>query len=371
MTKRYDVIVLGVGAMGSAACWRLAKRGAKVLGLEQHTIGHALGSSHGETRLIRQAYFEHPSYVPLLRQAYDLWRELERKTGRIVFHQNGLVVYGPKSGTIMQGIRRSSAEHGVPITEYEAKQAAAAFPEYEPEPGHEALFEPGAGYLEVEAAVTAQAWAASQLGADIREKEPALALDPAPGGVRVSTYKGTYEAARVVVTAGAWSAGFLDRIRPQLKVHRVPLVWFDSDDRYDAATGLPCFGFELESGFYYGVPRVSPRGVKVGLHRPGDVVKDPAKVDRELRPDDLAPLLTFIKSCLPGVKPVHTHHVVCMYTMTPDEHFVLDTNGSVTYAAGFSGHGFKFAPVIGEALADLALVGSTALPIDFLRPRWA
>lgn len=369
MSTRFDVIVLGIGAMGSATAWRLAARGAKVLGLEQFFVGHALGSSHGESRLIRQAYFEHPNYVPLLRTAYNLWHELERETGRSLFHQNGVVIFGPKDGVIMQGVRHSSKVHGVKIVEYSAEKAATAFSAYRPSPGHEALLEPGAGYLEVEACVIAQAEAARAHGAIIREQEAVTAIVPIPGGMRVSTDSGTYEATRLVVTAGAWSGRFLDSIKPQLKVHRVPLVWFAAEPRYSVRTGLPCFGFELPEGFFYGVPAISDRGVKMGLHIPGTLVTNPATIDRSLTADDLKPLVDFIGHHLPGVTPVPLHHAICMYTMSPDEHFILDSKGSVTYAAGFSGHGFKFAPVIGDALADLALDGSTSLPIEFLRPR--
>lgn len=371
MTQKFDVIVLGVGAMGSAACWRLAAEGVRVLGLEQHKIGHAYGSSHGETRLIRQAYFEHPAYVPLLRRAYTLWRDLEGTTGQSLFHQNGVVIFGPRDGVIMAGVRRSSEQYAIPVQAFDAKAAKAAFDGFVPPQSYEALLEPGAGYLDVEACVVAQADAAKRCGAILKEHETVLAVDRRPSSVVVTTKSGQFEAAKLVITAGPWSAAFLPDVRARLAVHRTTLVWFAADSRYDVGNGLPCFGFETPKGFFYGVPAVGKRGVKVGLHKPGDRVAKPEEIDRSLHPEDLAVLVDFVSACLPGVKPVPTDHAICMYTMSPDEHFIINTEDRVTYAAGFSGHGFKFAPVIGEILADLSVRGKTAHPIDFLRPRWS
>jgi len=232
-----------------------------------------------------------------------------------------------------------------------------------------AVLEPGAGYLEVEACVVTQAELARRHGAVIHEHETVLAVAETESGVRVTTAGGVYEADELVITAGPWSARFLPWVAPRLSVHRVLLFWFPAPT-WRRADALPCFGFDREDGFYYGVPDVSGRGVKVGRHVPGERVADPAAVRREVTAEDRSPVERFVAACLPALARPATSAAVCMYTMTPDEHFVLDRVGRITYAAGFSGHGFKFAPVIGEALADLALEGRTALPVGFLKPRW-
>jgi monomeric sarcosine oxidase len=362
---RYDAIVLGVGGMGSAACWRLAKRGARVLGLEQHALGHALGSSHGETRLIRRAYFESPDYVPLLNRAYELWDELATETRQCLFHRTGLVIYGAeRAGGVIEGIRRSARSYGIPI------EPRGALPGLSPPLGHAGVLEPDAGYLEVESCVLACAAAARAQGATILADTRIVAWREADGGVEVETADGErHRGAKLVVTAGPWAAGLLPRLSSRLSVHRVPLYWFKPARGAGAAM---CFGFELEDGFYYGMPDVNGRGVKVGLHVPGELVPDPARIDRGLRPVELEVICAFVRRCLPDVDANgFLRHAVCMYTMSPDENFVIDhASDRVVYAAGFSGHGFKFASVVGEVLADMTITGRTAHPVGFLRYRW-
>jgi glycine/D-amino acid oxidase-like deaminating enzyme len=252
-----------------------------------------------------------------------------------------------------------------------AGQAAAArFPVLRPPPGHVAILEPGAGFLAVESAVVTMAALARRHGAEIRVGEVATAVCEHALGVEVTTPSGVYAADELVITAGAWSARWLPSLAPRLAVHRVLLHWFRASPEWRVETGVPCFGFDLEPGFSYGVPEVSTRGVKVGLHVPGERVERPEDLRREVAPPEAESVRAFVEACLPGVDPEPVAHAACMYTMTPDEHFVLGRAGRTTFAAGFSGHGFKFAPVIGEALADLAQVGRTVLPIGFLAPRW-
>lgn len=370
-TSTFDVIVLGVGGIGSSACWHLARRGQKVLGLEQFDLGHALASSHGESRLIRQAYFERPDYVPLLRRAYELWDEVEARTRTKLFHKNGLLIVGPDvARSIVHGVKLSAELHGIPIDAMTGAEAQRRFPWFTVPAGREAVFEPGAGYLEVEACVRAHAQLAIGAGATIKTQEPAIALEASAHGVKVKTVNGTYEAGQLVITAGPWSARFLPRLETKLAVRRVPLFWFAADGQMHAEAGAPCFGFELEQGFFYGVPAISPRGVKVGLHVPGDVVTNPASLDRSVHQSELAVVRGFVARCLPHVTQTLVHHAACMYTMTPDEDFIVDRTGRVSFFAGSSGHGFKFASVMGEVLADLALDGQTRHSVEFLRQRW-
>ncbi len=354
--------------MGSAACRALARRGAKVLGLEQFALGHALGSSHGESRLIRQAYFEHPDYVPLLKSAYELWAAVEAESGEALFARTGLVLFGPETGPILRGAQDSARLYGIPLEVFAGKEAAARFPAFTADPGDIAVYEPGAGWLAVERCVRTLAGLATKHGAEIREGVHVESWTADGRGVAVRTSHGEFKARRLVITAGAWSADFLARVRGKIAVRRVPVAWFAPRG---AAPAMPCFGFEDPRGFFYGFPPLSAQGVKVGLHLPGAAVADPAKLDRALHDDDVAPLAAFLAARLPWVDPRPRAHSVCMYSMSPDEHFIVDRDSDrVTYAAGFSGHGFKFAPVIGELLADLALDGATGRPAEFLRHRW-
>jgi monomeric sarcosine oxidase len=367
----YDAIVLGCGAMGSAACYNLARRGLKVLGLEQFEPGHDQGSSHGESRLIRRAYFEHPAYVPLLNRSYELWRELEVESGQRLLNLNGLIIYGPPAGgTVLAGVRKSGELHGVPLVHLDGDGARRAYASYVPPPGHVASLEPGAGYVPVEEAVRTQAALARRYGAEIHGREPVTQVHVKTDSVEVETGQARYRANRLVVTAGAWSSRFLPKLAPQLQVRRVLLFWYPNPAGWADARSLPCFGFELEDGFYYGVPAVSGKGVKVGHHVPGEPVADPSALRRDVTDTDLAAVRAFVRRCLPELGDRPHHHAVCMYTMTPDEHFIVDREGPVVFAAGFSGHGFKFTPVIGEILGDLATAGRTELPADFLRYRW-
>jgi sarcosine oxidase len=357
--------------MGSAAAWALGKRGVRTLALEQFEPGHARGSSHGQSRLIRQAYFEHPDYVPLLRRAYELWDELDATTGTRHFHRQGVVMFGDPDGTVLAGVRRSSELYGVPVEPLAADEAARRYGgAFAVPPGHVGVLEPDAGYLEVERCVRSMTQCAMNQGVTLRSNERVIAVHTHADGVEVETETGRYAAARLVITAGPWSARFLPQVAAKLSVHRVALYWLEAPEAYDASTGLPCFGFDLPDGFYYGVPAIDARGVKVGLHLPREHVEDPNTLDRRLHADECDRLIAFARHCLPGVRPVMTDHATCMYTMTPDEHFVIDNDGPVAFAAGFSGHGFKFATVVGELLADLATTGRSELPAAFLRRRW-
>jgi sarcosine oxidase len=363
----YDVIVAGTGAIGSAACWRLANRGVRVLGLDAHPHGHDRGSSHGESRLIRQAYFEHPAYVPLLRRAYDLWQELEAETSTQLLNLNGLIIFGPNDGTIIQGVRESARQHKLTIEEAPAKEFQKRWSGFSPPATYVGVYEANAGYLHVEAAVRAQAAAAEQAGAVMQTGAAITSIKRQDGGFVVEAGGQTYAAPKLVVTAGAWAPRLLPELKTHLKVHRVPLVWFANKADFTFKAGVPCYGFDTPGGFYYGLPAISQRGAKLGLHKPGSTIDDPARLDRELHAADTIPLQGFIRAHLPGLETKIMGHTICMYTMSPDEHFIVDTRDHLTYAAGFSGHGFKFAPVIGEALADLALTGKSKLPIAFLR----
>jgi sarcosine oxidase len=361
-----DVIVVGLGADGSAAAAHLAARGAKVLGLESFARGHTNGSSGGLTRVIRLAYYEHPDYVPLLKRAWTLWRELESETGTELLRQIGGVYAGPRDGELVGGALRSAREHSL---EHELLDPAALrdrLPLFRFDPEWCGLAEAAAGYLLPEKAIAAQLARAERHGAALRFDERVTAWTRDGDGVRVTTDRGTYRAAKLVIAAGAWNARLLPRIASLLQVKRVPLFWFEPVAEHDALARLPVYIVDSGLGHgCYGFPYLADQGLKIATHGAGTPA-DPDTVDRDVHAADEAPLRAFIRERLPVADGPVRMTKVCMYTVTPDEHFIVDVDGPVAYSSACSGHGFKFASVLGEVLADLALDGTTRHPIGFL-----
>jgi monomeric sarcosine oxidase len=368
----YDVIVLGAGGAGSAALYHLARRGARVVGIERFAPPHDRGSSHGQTRIIRQAYFEHPDYVPLLRRSYALWRELEQHTGRKLYFATGLLEVGPHDGVVIPGVLQSARRHGLEVETLSDDEARRRFPGFRIPPGCEAVFERDAGYLLVEDCVRTHAEEAQRLGAELRIGESIRAWRVENGSVVVETDRGKYRSAKLVISPGAWATTLLADLGIPLRVVRKHLHWFANDDvRLRADRGCPAFFYETPQGYYYGFPQFNESGVKAAEHSGGDTVTDPLAVDRSLDAAELNRVQAFLADHLPGVSRRSTAHVVCMYTMTPDEHFLVGMHPQhpqVVLVAGLSGHGFKFTPVLGEILAQLALDGQTPHPIEFLSP---
>lgn len=371
----YDAIVLGAGGVGSSALMHLALRGARVLGIDRFAPGHDRGSSHGQTRLIRQAYYEHPDYVPLVLRSFELWGELEQRVGETLYQQVGLLQIGLKQGEVLSGVRTSASHHGLEIDELSAGQSESRFPGFRVPSSCEAIFEARAGYLLVERCVEAHAKAALQLGAELKTGETVRSWRAEGQGVVVETDRGLYSADRLIVTVGAWAGSLLADLRIPLVVRRKPLYWFRTrNGTYQADRGCPAFLYDLPSGCFYGVPQIDPRGIKVAQHTGGPVVDDPLTVDREMDPADQEAVAAFVAEYLEGATTQCTDHTVCMYTMTPDAHFIVDRHPEypqVALAAGLSGHGFKFTSVLGELLCQLALDGRTSLPIGFLSCRRA
>jgi sarcosine oxidase len=363
MDSIFDVAVLGLGGMGSAAAWALARRGARVVGLEQFDLAHDRGSSHGETRLIRKAYFEHPDYVPLLHRSYALWDELGALAESPLLHRAGLVLCGAPESDAVAGAELAAERHALAL---EPQPAGRFRPLLDDRAGERLLVEPEGGYVEVDRAVRAFQELAQRDGATLLGGTPVTGWTSEGALLRLSTPRGDVVARRLVLAAGAWSGRWLAELGVSVVAHRNLLFWFDAGPEWRDA---PCFVFDLPEGFFYGFPRISERGLKVAQHLPGEVVAEPSEVDRALRPEDVAPVARFVAARLSGVDPAPREHVVCLYEMSADGHFVITLDprdARVAIAAGFSGHGFKFAPVVGEALADLALEGRTDLPIGFL-----
>lgn len=365
----YDAIVIGAGGVGSAALWQLASRGQRVLGIDRHRPPHSLGSSHGQTRIIRQAYFEHPNYTPLLLEVYGLWQQLSELADRQLYNQVGVLQIGPAEGEVIRGVKLSAETHGLSIEQLSAEEITRRWPVLRVPQEMVGVLEPRAGYLLVEDCVQTQLDAATHLGAELLTDVEVLSWEPGPP-VRVRTDAGEFQADRLVITAGAWAGTLLRELGLELEVRRKSLFWYAPEATMQPAyEHIPCFLYELPHGVFYGMSQVDERGVKLAEHSGGSIVEDPAAVDRNVDPDDAERLQAFSQQYLQGLATTDEVHQVCMYTMSGDEHFVVDRHPQhphVAFAAGLSGHGFKFTPILGKALADLLLDGRTDLPIEFL-----
>ncbi|MDB5389832.1 MAG: soxA [Planctomycetaceae bacterium] len=370
MVQQFDAIVIGVGGFGSSALYHLAERGQRVLGLEQFGVAHDRGSSHGETRIIRQAYFEHVNYVPLLQRAYELWDRMSDFVGKTLFHRCGLMLSGPGESEVLAGTQRAADQYHLNVEELSLAAAAQRFPCYRFPDNFRVLFERNAGFLDVEDCVAGHIRMATAKGAVLRTQERVLNYVVEGDSVRVETDRETYLAGRLIVTAGPWASRILGELGVPLRVVRKPLFWFPAaEPQFQRAIGNPTFFFDLPEGQFYGFPALGSDVIKVAEHTGGDLVADPTHVDREFHASDLERLVPFLTAHLPQVVPRPRKHSVCMYTLSPDHHFVIDRHPEqpqVVFGAGFSGHGFKFTTVIGEALAELALDGVSRQPIEFL-----
>lgn len=370
----HDAIVVGLGAHGSAAALALARRGLRVLGLERFGRAHGLGSSGGRTRIIRLAYFEDPSYVPLAVSSWDRWLELEREAGESILTRTGGLYGGLAGSAVLDGSIRSAEEHDLPHEVIAADEIRRRWPVFVPPDGARALIEEQAGVLRADVAIEAQLTMAERLGADLRFGEQAIDWRPAPsGGFEVETASGEVSGGEhLVIAAGAWTPHFVPDLGLPLDVERIPVVWFEPlVPAADVANGrLPVWILETETdGSFYGFPYDPGVGLKVARHH-SDVFVSVDGVDRTLTAADEARVRAFLQAHMPAADGPLTDSTICLYTNTPDGDFILDTHPvgrGVAFASACSGHGFKFAPVIGEALADLALTGSSPLPIDHFR----
>lgn len=370
--KQYHVIVVGVGGMGSAVAYHLARRKRSVLGLERYDIPHAMGSSHGVSRIIRMAYFEHPSYVPLLRRAYELWRELERAAEEQLLYITGSIDAGRPDSPVLQGSLTSCRAHDLTHEVLSASELMRRYAAYRLPGDVQAVLQPDGGFLLSERCIVAHTVLAQAAGAEIHARERALAWEPANhAGVRVTTDRGVYEAGRLVLCAGAWASDLI----PELGAHAVPerqvVGWFQPGRlELFQLNRFPVFNLTVDEGHFYGFPVHGVPGFKVGrYHHLGERV-DPETMDRESHPADERVLREFTARYFPDAAGPTMALKTCLFTNTPDDHFVLDLHPEypqVAIAAGFSGHGFKFASVVGEVMADLADRGETRHDIERFR----
>jgi len=359
----HDVIVIGVGGMGSAAAFHLADRGCRVLGLEQFDIPHNLGSSHGQTRIIRLAYSEHPSYVPLLRRAYALWRELQERAGEQLLHITGALDAGPGDDWVFQGSKASCEEHGLPHEILTGAEVNRRFPGYRLPDDLMAVFQTDGGYLLPERCIVAHVEAAQQAGAEIHGREPVLEWTSNGLGVTVKTAKSTYTADRLVITAGGWIGKVVKELDRVVQPERQVLAWFQPG-RLDLflPERFPVFNLQVAEGRYYGLPVHGVPGFKIGRYHHLEEQADMDRIDRTAGPRDEAVLREFAERYFPDGSGPTMSMQVCAFTNTADGHFILDAHPghpNVYVASPCSGHGFKFCSVIGEVLADLATTGET------------
>jgi sarcosine oxidase len=374
----YDVIVVGLGGMGSATAYQLAGRGKKVLGLELHTPAHDRGSSHGGSRLIRQAYFEAPAYVPLVLRAYELWERLEAETGRDLMTLCGGLMLGLRGSEVLEGSLRSAREHGLPCELLEAEEVKRRFPALVPDRETVALYEGRAGFLRPEATINAHLERALTLGAELHFEEPVLSWETSASEdrVRVETSVATYEAERLVITAGAWAPALLADLSLPLQPERRVIYWFEPEGSTEPFLpgSFPVFIWEPEDGNTFSCfPLLTGEcGVKTVFFRAGGVPCTPETLDRQVRDEEIEFIREYLDEYVPSLAGRCLEAAFCMYTNTPDEHFVIDLypgHRQVSFASPCSGHGYKFASVVAEILADLADDGDTRHPIEMFSSR--
>ncbi|MCH8822493.1 MAG: N-methyl-L-tryptophan oxidase [Planctomycetes bacterium] len=371
MPKRYEVIVIGVGAMGASTCYQLASRGLSVLGLDRFDIPNTLGTSHGQSRAIRMCYFEHPDYVPLLRRSYELWRSLEKENGQQILHVTGGIWFGPAECELIAGSLSAAKEHGLDHQWLNHDEAIKRYPQFTVPEEFVGFYEPQAGVLLPEAIITAYARLAKQLSATLLANVPVQSWEADSSGVVVQTTNGFYEADKLVICSGVWSEKLIKDLGVDLPVTRQIALWVQPEREELFAIGaMPIWAINREAGgMYYGFPVLDDKpGFKLAVHNPGELT-NPDKIDRVAHPQETEELREMLSRYIPQANGEVLEASVCMYSNTPDAHFVIDHHPhyeNVFIACGFSGHGFKFASVVGEALADLATTGRTDLPIGFL-----
>jgi sarcosine oxidase len=368
----YDLIVIGVGGMGGATVYHAARRGLRVLGLEQFDVPHAQGSSHGVNRIIRLAYYEDPRYVPLLRRAYELWRELEKQAGEQLLFITGSVDAGREDSKTVQGSLLSCRQHHLAHEQLDAAALRRRFPGYRLAADMVGVYQPDGGFVLSERCIVAHVAAAQALGAQVHARERVVEWRAEDDGLSVTTTRDTYRARKLIVTAGAWARTLVPALQHLAVPERQVMMWTQPlKPEYFRSGAFPVFNFEAPEGRFYGFPVHGIPGFKIGkYHHRGERVDDPDWMDRECHAEDEEALREGIRRYFPDADgPIMTMKA-CLFTNTPDEHFILDLladNPHVGVAAGFSGHGFKFCSVVGEIMTELIADGRTRHDIGLFR----
>ena len=371
MSERYDDIVVGVGGMGSATVWQLARRGRKVLGLEQFDIPHASGSSHGINRIIRLAYYEDPSYVPLLKRAYELWREIESACGEHLLHITGSIDASEPDGVVFTGALESCKLHDLSHEVLTSAELTERFPGYRLPDDYLALYQEEGGFLLSERCIVQHAQEAMKLGAEIHGREEVLDWNSTENGISVRTTRGVYQTDKLIFTAGAWMGRLVEDLAPLLQPERQVLAWLQPlEPALFMPDTFPVFNLTVPEGRYYGFPVFGNPGFKVGRYHHLDEAIDPSEPLRAPDQADEDILRAYVSRYAPAASGPTLALRTCIFTNSPDEHFIIDTlpgDERIIVASPCSGHGYKFCSVIGEILADLAIDDSTRHDISLFR----
>ena len=373
----HDVIVVGLGAMGSATLYHLARRGLKVLGVEQFAPLHNRGSSHGDSRIIRETYFEHPLYVPLVQRAHELWRDLEAVSGKSLLTVNGGLMIGPPDGTVVMGTLRSAREHGLPHEILSAADVKKRYPPFELDSDLVAVLDPRAGYLDPEECTRAHLDLAAAAGAETRFNERVVSWSATDHSIRVVTSKASYESERLLLSVGSWTRSLVGDLHLPLEIERQTVFWFDAPAPASdyQATRFPIYAYEFKPGVIcYGFPEL-PTGVKASVMHDGEIVGAPEGVSRVVTDPETNALRAALAPILADLSRARVRDsTTCIFTNTPDHDFVIDfhpDHADVLISSPCSGHGFKFASAIGELQADLLTKGNSRFDLaPFRLDRW-
>jgi sarcosine oxidase len=370
----FDVAVVGLGAMGAAATYALASRGKRIVAFDRYEPGHDRGSSHGESRMIRTAYFEDPAYVPLVRKAYEAWRRLEARTGERVLTRTGIIEAGPPGSRTVAASLLSAREHDIPHEMLTAAEVSARFPAYALPAGWDGLFQADGGVLEPERAIRLQVASAADSGAVIRPNTPVMGVEPIGDRVRVTLESGeTLEAGSAIVAAGPWMGEMVPALSPHLELTRQCVMWFEPAAPGDVTPArMPTFLIDTGDDLIYGLPNIAGSGVKAGSHLSSGRLESAGAERLQVTAEEIRAVGDALTRLIPGAAGPVLRTSTCIYTRTRDEHFVIGPHPAaprIVLASPCSGHGFKFAALFGDVLADLALDGATTTPIGLFDPR--
>lgn len=371
MSRHYDVIVAGLGAMGSATAAYLSLRGKRVAGFDTWSPGHQFGSSHGDSRIIREMYFEHPMYVPLLQRAYDLWAVLGERVDAQLLHITGGLMIGPPGGALVTGTLRSAREHDLRHELLSPAEVARRYPAFSLREDLVAVRDPRAGWLDPEACNAAHLQVAAENGAQLRFDESVESWEADDAGVEVTTRHGTFSSDYLVLAGGAYMNRLLRDLELPLEIERQAVFWFSAGGRHFDQTAFPIYAYEYaEREICYGFPRL-PRGVKASIMHSGEILDDAASANRSVADEEVEPLRSALEPVLPELAAASVcERSVCLFTNTPDRDFVIDfhpRHRNVIVSSACSGHGFKFASVIGEIQADLVTEGHSRFDLEPFR----
>ncbi len=361
MNKIFDIIVLGLGAHGSSALYHLSKKNKNICGIDRFTPPHSFGSSHGQTRIIRQAYHESPMYVPLVKEAYNLWYELENFSGKKLLLKTGGIMLGDENTSVVTGAKLSAEMHDLDYEYLNAKELKQKFPAFKPTAETVAVVEKDAGILFPEKCIQANLEQATNNNATLFFNETVLSINQEKDHVEIVTDKNNYATAKLIVSAGAWLSQLMPELNLPLIVERQVLYWFKNDNA-DLQSNLlpdklPIYIWEYEQGkMFYGFPDVGD-GIKIAYHHAGEKI-EPENLRKQVADKNEIEDIKQIASTYLEIEPRFNYADVCMYTNTPDEHFIIDyhpSNKNIIIASPCSGHGFKFSSVIGKMLCDMAM----------------